>query len=54
MQCTLQNMGKTTVKNQKGKFLHINMVLWALFLWIFLRGQDSGLIVTIQSILFEN
>ena len=32
MQCIIQNMGKTPVKNQYRKFLHINNVHWALCL----------------------
>ncbi len=36
--CVIQNMGKTPVKNQYGKFLHINTVHRAVFLWTLCKG----------------
>lgn len=36
MQCVIQNAGKSPVKSQYWKFLHLNTVYWALFLRSFL------------------
>ncbi len=36
--CVIQNMDKTPVKNQYGKFLHINTVHRAVFLWTLCKG----------------